>query len=168
MEEEVLIVDEHNNAIGSAPRSVMRSENLPHRATYCLVFNSDGRLFIQKRTATKDIYPSHWDICAGGVVLKDESYEEAAQRELSEELGVSGVELEFLFDFFFKDETNSVWGRAFKCIHNGPFVLQKEEVEKGMFISIEDLFEMIKREPFTPDGILLLKRLRKEGHLKIK
>ncbi|NIR17298.1 MAG: NUDIX domain-containing protein, partial [Desulfobacterales bacterium] len=71
---------------------------LPHRATYILVFNSGGELYVQKRTQTKDVFPGYYDVAAGGVVLAGESYEEGAVRELLEELGIRGTPLEELFD----------------------------------------------------------------------
>ncbi|MCI5126495.1 MAG: NUDIX hydrolase, partial [Candidatus Electrothrix sp. AR5] len=67
-EEIVQIVDEHNRELGELPRRLMREQRLIHRASYILVFNAAGELFIQKRTTTKDVYPGSWDVAAGGVV----------------------------------------------------------------------------------------------------
>ena len=47
-DEIVVIVDEHNNVVGAAPRREMRGQRLPHRSTYILVFNSQGALYVQK------------------------------------------------------------------------------------------------------------------------
>ena len=47
---------------------------LPHRSTYVLVFNSQGDLYVQKRTLTKDVFPGYFDVAAGGVVLAGETY----------------------------------------------------------------------------------------------
>jgi len=125
-EEEVAIVDEENNVTGSASRAVMRREGLIHRAVYILVFDSGGRLFVQERSLTKDIFPGFRDLCAGGVVLAGESYEESAARELEEELGVRNASLETLFDFSGEYLGQKVWGRAYSCTAEGPFVLQPE------------------------------------------
>ena len=156
-QEIIAIVDEQNTVIDSVTRGEMRAKCLPHRATYILVFNSKGELFIQKRTTTKDIYPGYYDIAAGGVVLDGESYEESAQRELFEELGIHAP-LKFHFDNYYADKNNKVWGRIFSCIHDGPMILQKEEVESGMFLNPEKVLTMSEKEPFTPDGILILQR----------
>jgi 8-oxo-dGTP pyrophosphatase MutT (NUDIX family) len=107
----------------------------------------------------KDIYPGYWDVAAGGVVLAGESYEQSASRELAEELGVSGVPLTSLFDCYFEDPGNKVWGRIFSCTHEGPFILQPEEVESGMFMPIPQILERSRQEPFTPDGILILRQI---------
>jgi len=111
---------------------------------------------------SKDLYPGCWDVAAGGVVLADESYEQSAARELYEELGISGVKLQYRFNQFFEDQTNRVWGRIFTCIHEGPFVLQKEEIEYGCFLTIDKCFQLSKTESFTPDGIEVLKKVEQQ------
>src|SRR5262247_4252399 len=116
-DEIVAIVDEHNNVVGAAPRREMRAQRLPHRSTYILVFNSQGALYVQKRTMTKDVFPGYYDPAAGGVVLAGESYEEGARRELYEEMGIRDVPLTYLFDFCFEDERSRVWGRVFACVY---------------------------------------------------
>ena len=160
-EEIVQIVNLENKEIDAVPRRVMREQGLIHRACYILVFNKDGQLFLQKRTDTKDLYPSCWDIAAGGVVLAGESYELSAERELEEELGVSVKEFTHLFDQYFEKDENRVWGRIFSCVHNGPFVLQKEEVADGFFMDIVSIFALSEKESFTPDGIDILRKVAK-------
>lgn len=160
-DEIIEIVNRNNRVIGSCPRSVMRANRHIHRACYILVFNTEGKLFVQKRTMDKDIYPGHWDVAAGGVVLAGETYEESAVRELEEELGVAGVMLTFLFDNYYRDRNNRVWGRVFSCTHNGPFRLQAEEIDYGRFMTIDEVLKLRKSEPFTPDGVKILKKIQK-------
>jgi isopentenyldiphosphate isomerase len=157
-DEIVLIVDKDNNETGSAPRHEMRTKGLPHRATYILVFNSSNELFVQKRTMSKDIYPGYYDIAAGGVVLAGESYEESALREVAEELGIQDTSLIPHFTFFYGDGTNQVWGRVYSCVYDGEVTLQAEEVERGFFSSPEKVLALSEKEPFTPDGLYVLKR----------
>ena len=157
-DEIVAIVDVHNNVIGSAPRREMRASKLPNRSTYILVFNSQGELFVQKRTMTKDIYPGYYDPCTGGVVLHGESYELAATRELEEELGIRDVPLTGHFDFYFADDLGQVWGRVFSCLYDGAMVLQAAEVESGEFLPIDTILQRAQTAPYTPDGLLALRR----------
>jgi 8-oxo-dGTP pyrophosphatase MutT (NUDIX family) len=157
-DELVAIVDRSNRVTGSAPRAVMRREGLIHRATYILVFDSKGRLFVQDRTMTKDIFPGYRDFCTGGVVLAGEDYEASAVRELEEELGVKGVPLESHFDFYGEYAGQRVWGRVFSCVTDGPFALQPEEVAGGAFYTLEEVKGLMAFEPCTPDGVYVLER----------
>lgn len=160
-DEIIQIVDRHNRKIGQQPRARMRADKLIPRASYIFVFNDKDEFFLQKRTASKDIYPGCWDVAAGGVVLADESYEESARRELKEELGIGAAPLQFLFDHYYADGDNRVWGRIFACRHNGPFVLQPSEVAGGMFISVAEALRLKDKEPFSPNGLEILYKLQR-------
>ena len=157
-EEIVAIVDRQNNVVGAAPRREMRANRLPHRSTYILVFNSNGELYVQKRTMSKDIFPGYYDIAAGGVVLAGETYETGAARELDEEMGIRDVPLTPMFEFYFENDHTCLWGRAFSCVYDGELTLQPEEVESGAFVSIPDILRLAETEPYTPDGLYVLRR----------
>jgi len=108
---------------------------------------------VQRRTATKDVYPGFYDVAAGGVVLAGETYEESAAREAEEEMGIRGAPMEALFDFFHEDGGNRVWGRAFRCVWDGPVVLQPEEVEEGAFRPVAEILRLAETEPAPPTGL---------------
>jgi 8-oxo-dGTP pyrophosphatase MutT (NUDIX family) len=154
----VTIVDRENNEIGPLPRGEMRAGRLIHRASYILVFNSQGELYVQKRTLTKDVFPGYHDVVAGGVVAAGETYEECAERELEEELGISNVPLTPLFHFYYEDEHIRLWGAAFSCVYDGEMILQEEEVESGAFMKVEELMNLPETEPFCPDSLYVLRR----------
>lgn len=161
-EEIVAIVDQDNRPLGGRTRAQMRAAGLTHRATYVLVMNQEDKFFVQKRTTTKDIYPGYWDLAAGGVVLAGEGYEEAAARELQEELGIEG-ELTFLFDHYYEDQGNKVWGRVFLYRHQGPFQLQASEIEYGRFMGVAEVRRLADHEAVTPDGMEILERFFRQS-----
>lgn len=148
--EMVTIVDRDNNVVGEVARREMRERKLPHRATYVIVENSQGLFYVQKRTMTKDVCPGFWDPVTGGVVQAGESYEESAVRELAEEMGISGVPLRQLFDFWFDESGIAVWGRAYHCRWDGPTVPQPEEVEFVELMTRERILSLC--DTLTPDG----------------
>ncbi|MGE0822238.1 MAG: NUDIX hydrolase YfcD [Candidatus Binatia bacterium] len=161
-DEIVAIVDEHNTVVGAVPRREMRAKNLLHRSTYILVFNSQGAIYVQKRTMTKDVFPGYYDPATGGVVLAGESYEESAVRELAEEMGIRDIPLTRLFDFYFADEHARVWGGAFSCVYDGPLVLQQEEVEYVERMTPQEILRRAETEAFTPDGLYVVRRYLEE------
>ncbi len=151
--EEVDIVDTDDVVIGQATRAQIRAGNLRHRATYVLVFNSDGKLFVHRRTATKDVYPGYFDVAVGGVVGAGESYDAAAQRELDEELGIRGVPLRRVLRCSYEDAYNRVNGMIYSCTYDGPLTLQASEVVSGEWVDLDVIIERAQRESFCPDGI---------------
>lgn len=158
-EEVVAIVDERNQLIASAPRRIMRARRLIHRATYVLVFNGRGELYVQQRTLSKDVCPGYWDPAAGGVVQAGESYEESARRELAEELGIRDVAMNEHCDFYFEDERARAWGRVFSCVYDGELVLQPEEVASVRLMTVEQVLAALAGgERFTPDSLEALRR----------
>ena len=157
-QEIVLVVDDENQPVAELPRHRVRSENLPHRVTYIFVVDRRKRVLVQLRTAIKDIYPSHYDLAAGGVVAAGESYEECAEREAAEELGIRDTPLAAKFDIYYEDARNRCFGRVFTCVHEGPFTLQAEEVESVAFHTVEDIAAGAVA-PVTPDSLLAFTRL---------
>ena len=157
-EEIVTVVEGENGPVAEPPRHRMRSEILPHRSTCIFVFDRRGRVLVQRRTAIRDIYPSHFDLAAGGVVAAGESYETCAEREAAEELGIRGATLERKLDFYYEDEGNRCFGRVFTCVHEGPFTLQAEEVESVEFLTAEEIAAG-RAAPLTPGSLVAFNRL---------
>jgi isopentenyldiphosphate isomerase len=152
------IVDADDRIIGQATRAEMRARKLRHRATYFLVFNPEGQLFVHQRTASKDVYPSYYDVAVGGVVAAGESYDDGARRELAEELGITAVRPRPIFNFRFDDGDSPVNGRVYSCTYDGALVLQASEIVSGEWLDLDVVFERVRQQPFCPDGIDALLR----------
>ncbi len=95
-EDEVFdIVDESNNVLRQEYRGIVHRTGLLHRAVYCWVYDTKGRLLLQKRSPLKKIGPNQWDLSLAEHLQPGESYRDAVVRGLQEELGIcnSGVVL---------------------------------------------------------------------------
>lgn len=147
-------VDEHGNPLRVVTRAAMRAERLRHRCTYVGVVDSHGRLLIHQRAATKDVYPSAWDVCAGGVCAAGESWEASARRELAEELGVDAP-LTDLGQGTWSGEGVSVIGRTFLARHDGPFTFTDGEIVQAHFVTRTELDALFTTESFCPDSLAL-------------
>jgi aminoglycoside phosphotransferase (APT) family kinase protein/8-oxo-dGTP pyrophosphatase MutT (NUDIX family) len=134
----------------------MRAQNLRHAATGVIVRDPYGRVYVHRRTPTKDVYPSRWDFAAGGVVLADEDPVEAARRELAEELGVTS-DLQPLGEGDYADEHTTYHAFRFVTTWDGPITPQPEEVAYGAWVSIETLIDRMSDEDylFMPDSVAL-------------
>ncbi|MFO0876998.1 MAG: NUDIX domain-containing protein [Gemmataceae bacterium] len=160
-EELVDLIDEAGQTIGVVTRRQMRDQRLPHRCVYLLVFNHRGHLLVHQRTPIKDVFPSYWDVTAGGVLAAGESFEEGARREGLEELGVE-VEPEPLFPFRYADERTIVQAMVYKVVHDGPFTFQLSEIVQGFFVPWPQVADMIASRLFCPDGLAVLRSYSQE------
>ncbi|MDO8574308.1 MAG: NUDIX domain-containing protein, partial [bacterium] len=85
-------VDEEDNIIGYGTRTEALEKGIIYRIVQIFLFNSKRQLLIQKRS--KNVRGGgKWDQSAGGRVDEGENYNEAARRELKEELGITSVPL---------------------------------------------------------------------------
>jgi isopentenyldiphosphate isomerase len=157
-DELVDVVDEQDRVVTQATRREVRLRNLRHRSVYILVFNSVGQLFVHRRTPTKDIYPDHWDVAAGGVLNAGETYDRGAARELREELGIVRAPLRRLFPLRYEDAHTRVVGVVYSCTWDGALRLQPSEVAAGEWIDLDVLLERTQQQQFCPDGIEALRR----------
>ncbi len=82
------VVDASDRVIGRASRRQVHARRLRHRAVHVLLFDRAGRLYVQKRAATKDTFAGHYDSSASGHLNAGEDYDACAARELREELGL--------------------------------------------------------------------------------
>jgi isopentenyl-diphosphate delta-isomerase type 1 len=130
------VVDENDNVIAQKTRGKIHAEGLMHRAVHILVFNSQGELFLQKRSMSKDEQPGKWDSSAAGHVDSGEAYLDCARREITEELGIL---VERPFDQLFKLPASLLTGNehcmVYRYCHDDPMVLNPEEIDDGLWIS---------------------------------
>jgi isopentenyldiphosphate isomerase len=153
-EELVEEVDELGNVLRVVTRAQMRAELLRHRCTYIGVVSSDGRLLIHQRAATKEVFPSAWDVCAGGVCAAGESWDDSARRELAEELGVDAA-LERLGHGTWEGGGASLVGHVYLARSDGPFTFTDGEVVQARFVDLAELDALLATETFCPDSVAL-------------
>ena len=161
-EELVDIVDRNDNVLYQCTRKEMRAKVLCHRAVFIAIVNSAGELLVHQRSALKDLWPSYWDIAVGGVVAAGESYDDAALRELDEEVGIAGVPLMALGMGTYSDNMVRLVGKCFMATYDGPLVLRDGEVLATEWVSQSDLQQRLLERNFLPDSKeLLLPTLQK-------
>jgi len=145
------VVDAEDRVIGQRPRAEVHREGLRHRAVHILIVNSEGDLYLQKRAAWKDMNPSCWDSSAAGHVDAGETYEEAARRELHEELDVD-LEPTYAGRLGSSPETGYEFLNIYTATYDGPFRPAPAEVEWAGFFPIDVVLRWMESEPeaFSP------------------
>lgn len=130
-----IVVDKNDNILGYKTRyECHHDRTLTHRSVGILIFDDTGRVLLQQRSATKDLNPLEWSTSAAGHVTKGESYEEAANRELFEELGVR-LPIQFKTKHFFSTDQETERGAIYIAHSNGPFVTHPQEIDHVEFMT---------------------------------
>ena len=158
------VVDENDNVITVKTRGEIHARGLMHRAVHILVFNSDGELFLQKRSLSKDEQPGKWDSSAAGHLDSGEDYDDCARREIAEELGIQvDQSLEQLFKLPASLLTGNEHCMVYRYSHDGPMVLAPEEIDDGQWISPAAMDQRVAgHDPSLTESVCLIwKRYRK-------
>ncbi|MBS3121722.1 isopentenyl-diphosphate Delta-isomerase [Candidatus Woesearchaeota archaeon] len=105
MQEQVILVDENDNEIGTEEKQKAHIEGKLHRAFSVFVFNPKGELLIQRRALDKYHSAGLWTNTCCSHPRQGEATIDAAHRRLKEELG---------FDCEIKEIHSFIYKKAFK------------------------------------------------------
>jgi len=134
------------NPIGYIPRPLVHKFNVLHRGIGIVVCRDTHitkgqtlpEIYVHRRTDTKRIFPSLYDMFVGGVATAGESLELTAAREVGEELGLTRPALS---DELFKCIVCTSYNRCVVTVYTYKFVSgvdsiswQEEEVQWGDFV----------------------------------
>jgi len=161
------LVDEADRVIGSAPRSEVHRRKLRHRAVHVLLFSAQGKLFVQKRSATKDSFPGCYDSSASGHLNSGEDYDICASRETHEELGL--VVPVGQFSRHFKVEACEQTGWEFVWVYsvvtNKQPQINLAELESGEFWTPEHTRSLLLANPgqFAPGFVRVFSEFDHRG-----
>lgn len=121
------IVNERDEIVGQATKDEIAAQRLICRVAMVMLVNGNGELLLQQRAVTKKTYPLYWSSAAVGHVESGETYEEAAKRELMEEIGVD-TPLEFV-EKFYSDVERTMVG-VFMGFYDGLVRIDPHEVAR--------------------------------------
>ncbi|MDW4908140.1 NUDIX domain-containing protein [Streptomyces sp. ADMS] len=155
------VVDENDEVIGRSPRGEAYARGLRHRCVFIQARDAGGRIFVHRRTPTKLVFPSLYDMFVGGVVGAGESYDGAALREAEEELGVTGLPRpELLFKFLYDNgDGQSWWSAVYEVRCDLPVHPQVEEVAWHDFLPEDEVERRLSEWEWVPDGLAAYERL---------
>src|SRR3990167_4836958 len=143
--DQVVLVDKKDNVLGKVSRKEAHQKGLPHRVSVIYLFNDKGEILVQHR------YDGRLDHSSAGHVDPGESYLEAAQRELSEELGIKNIPLE-KFATALNEELKPNGDNIkhqytiYKCKAN-PVKINQEEIQKVYWAQPEDVLKDMEKDP---------------------
>ncbi len=142
-EEQVILVDKDDNQLGFMAKLEAHEKGLLHRAFSVFLFNDKNELLLQKRALSKYHSPGLWTNTCCSHPRDGESITEAANRRLSEEMGIA-AQLEQKFSFIYVAEldqglTEHELDHVLMGNYNGHPHINPEEVADWKYIDIEEL-----------------------------
>ena len=153
----LILVDTEDREIGNLSKAECHDgDGILHRAFSLFLFNDQGELLLQKRSAEKRLWPKYWSNSCCSHPRQGESMGLATARRLQQELNTTAT-LEFIYKFEYQaqfadrgSENELCWvylGRL-----GGDAIANESEIEELRFVSVGDLHEEIDTvtERFTP------------------
>lgn len=129
------LVDAAGRPAGAATRASCHADPaLIHASVAVLVHDSAGRLYLQRRSWSKDTCPGMWDLSATGHVGAGEDVRAAALRELAEELGVDDAALEPVAALLVPLPRETEYATVWRCVHAGTLRPDPAEVAEGVWV----------------------------------
>ena len=146
------LVTPEGRITGKAPRSAVHGNpDLLHPVVHLHVFNKSGQLYLQKRSRNKDVQPGKWDTAVGGHVNSGENILSALRREAYEELGIKQENYQPLYRYVMRNEFESELVHTYRLVYNGPFRINRDEIEFGRFWSLKEIRANLEKGIFTPN-----------------
>lgn len=153
------IVNDQDEVLYQAEKNEAKSKRLRRRIVHVLIFNQKGKLLLQKRGPDCQFMPGSWSTSVGGHVSAEETYEQAAEKEFFEELGVKTKMTLIGKDLYTDGQGLELFLTTFKTTYEGPFTLEAGKVDEVKFFPIEEVKAMIDQgEAFHPELLFLLKK----------
>lgn len=145
-EEQVVLVDEQDVELGVAPKAGIHTRRtLLHRAFSVFLFNQKGEVLVQRRALSKKTWPGIWSNSCCGHPAPGETYEDAIERRVGQELGCRVQGIEKVSDYRYRFEHKGVVENELCPVYRGvvsdPIKADASEVEEWKWMRWNDFLD---------------------------
>lgn len=164
----VVLVDEKGKVVGLKEKFSAHKIPVPlHKAISIVILSEDKtKMLVTKRAAAKPTWPSYWSNAVCSHPYPGESYKDAADRRIFEELGFRTTLTKKLGFIYSAEMENGIWGeneldRVFTGVYEGQINLNSEEVAAYKWIGIKELkIDLLKNsKKYTPWFKIIVEKL---------
>lgn len=151
-DESLILVDPDDNVLGYESKTVCHDgDGLLHRAFSIFVFDSAGRLLLQRRADGKRLWPGYWANSCCSHPRRGEEDPAAAERRVREELGIA-PDLHFLFRFRYHARYRDLGSEHELCsiyaaVSDDPVSYNRNEVAETRWIEPGELDAALTENP---------------------
>jgi len=150
-EEKVILVNEHDDMVGTMDKIDAHKQGLLHRAFSIFIFNSKGEMLLQQRAIDKYHSGGLWTNACCSHPMPGEKTQDAAERRLNEELGFE-TRIEKIFDFIYKTGfdnglTEYEFDHVFAGEYEGQINMNPKEVNDVCYKGLAAIRDMLQTHP---------------------
>lgn len=149
--EYVVLVDEHDNQVGTMEKLLAHQQGLLHRAISVFIFNDSRQLLLQRRALGKYHSGGLWTNTCCSHPKPGEDVGDAASRRLFEEMGiVADIQSEFTFLYrttFENGLTEHELDHVFSGTTNDVPQPDTDEVMDWKYLSMDAIIKEIEEHP---------------------
>jgi isopentenyl-diphosphate Delta-isomerase len=151
MNNEVILVNEQDEAIGTMEKIEAHQKALLHRAFSIFIFNSKGEMLLQQRALNKYHSAGLWTNACCSHPYPQEDTHAAADRRLKEEMGFE-TPINKIFDFIYKAEfdnglTEYEFDHVFAGFYEGVVNANKNEVHDYCYKQLSEIKYSLQTAP---------------------
>ncbi|MEU4356286.1 NUDIX hydrolase [Streptomyces virginiae] len=143
-------VDEQDQVLAVVSRGEAVRHGWLHRIAVTVCRDREGRILVHRRSEDVDRFPGHYEVGLGGAVAPGESYEEAASRELAEELDVRAP-VRIIVKFLNRSGLSPHWLAVHEAVLSNNLCPDPDEVMWHCLLSESELLKSMRENLFTPD-----------------
>ncbi|MEU6541417.1 NUDIX domain-containing protein [Streptomyces sp. NPDC047000] len=159
VDESVERVDGLDRVLGVVSRREAVREGWLHRVAVTLCRDDRGRILVHRRSEQVSRFPGFYEVVVGGAAHVGESYEQAAARELAEELGIRALP-RLLFTFVNRSGLSPHWLGVHEAVVPDAVVPDPDEVAWHGRLTEPELGSALSEWRFTPDSHEIFRRYR--------
>jgi isopentenyl-diphosphate delta-isomerase len=151
MQEKVILVNEHDEAIGVMDKLEAHEKGFLHRAFSVFVFNQQGQLLLQQRALHKYHSAGLWTNTCCSHPRVGEGNEAAAHRRLKEEMGFD-TDLTYLNALLYRAEfdnnlTEHEYDHLFTGQYNSEPNINPDEVAAYRWVNLAEVKSDLQKNP---------------------
>ncbi len=149
--EEVILVDKEDNVLGTMEKMGGHRQGILHRAFSVLLYDSNGRILLQKRSDGKYHSSGLWTNTCCSHPLPGESLEEPTRRRRMQEMGID-LQPRHSFPFLYKAQLDKgliehELDHVFTGVFNGEPAVNRDEVQDWKYVDVEWLRQDMRMNP---------------------
>lgn len=169
--ENVVLLDEGLNSIGSADKYVIHTDQTPlHLAFSCYLTNDHGQILLSRRALSKQTWPGVWTNSFCGHPGPGEERHDAVHRRAKDELGTTVTDVKLIdpdFRYTARDASGILeneWCPIFAAKLAGDIDLNPDEIVEYTWVDLDTLVNVVSQAPalMSPWSVLQVPRVAAE------